>query len=732
MEKLTLGVVKEKLTTIFRQYEELNTLLSSQERRSTEYLQCKKYFESKKFLLKQLQENKYYIAFIGPYSAGKSTLINAMLQRPLLPENLEQATTAFPTFIYPVSAESIEKANIVYCSYSEREAIKKFYLKILSDDFEKIKDEFEEYNSMNVADLLERLQELVDENTEYDKRSFETLCNLLNKWDIKVGETDPVEIDTIIDYKESNDNAVIINRADIYVNVNLFSGRKDIVLVDLPGVDAEPRHFETTKRFTIKEAKSNAYIFVTQGDKIANKIPNDFLLELAKHTQQISKAFWVLNKCDTYKDKNDIEIGIKELIENNKKKIRHINEQRVFAVSAQMYKENKENTDILVTNVDDLRTTFMDYLQNEFEYELAETNQKEYDQLKQKMLIFLETKAGHLNAILPEDREQVIELELIQNRINDWLFNTQYDLEKATEEIGYKIANLDFFNENLITAIKIKIDEAVEKVGKIDYTPINLPKDIEKRSPESKILDFQNNVLLNQFIRKAFASALENEGSLADIIENFNKISNHESAIFKDKKAIHSEITQRFEGICDIALIGYENVFNECVPLVINEEVNKKGRCPIVLKIEDYNEVISIDIEKINVTKPIINFVLDKSVSYESFIKIADSLGIKEANSEFDPNDNQYNDYIQTLVKHKMYQYIENLKIKLNQYVSVCLTNYFKDLFTETRKVVLSNKLELKLRLQFTKDLNTDRDVIKTENEKKSKIATLYTNLRNE
>ena len=55
MEKLTLEVVKEKLTTIFKSYEELNTLLSGQEKRSAEYLQCKKYFESKKYLLKQLE-----------------------------------------------------------------------------------------------------------------------------------------------------------------------------------------------------------------------------------------------------------------------------------------------------------------------------------------------------------------------------------------------------------------------------------------------------------------------------------------------------------------------------------------------------------------------------------------------------------------------------------------------------------------------------------------------------
>lgn len=732
MEKPQLEVVKNNMTAIFKTYDELNTLLSNQDKRGSEYLQCKKYFDTKKYLLKQLQESKYYIAFVGPYSTGKSTLINAMLQRDLLPENLEKATTAFPTYIYPVSAESGEKAEIVYCSQSERDALKKFYLEILADEFEEIKDDLDEYLSMDPTDLLEDLEEFADNSPDYDEKPYDTLCNLLNKWDINVGETESVSIDTVVDYVESNDNAVIISRADIYVNIDLFSGRKDIVLVDLPGVDADnPRHFDTTKRFTITDAKSHAYIFVSAPEKIDSGKANEFLLELAKHTKQISKAFWVLNRCDLIPE-NDIKQTVQQLISNNKKKIKMMDEQRVFAVSAKLYKDDAKNINPLVADIGALRTKFMDYLQNEFEYELAETHQKEYDQLKQKMLTFLETKVGNLKAIPQEDKELAIELELVQNRINDWFFETEQALETTTAEIGEKIANLDFFNENLIASIKTKIDNAVKEVGVTDYTPINLPKDIENRSPESKIIDFQNGVLLNQYIRTAFVNALENEGSLSDILECFNAISSHKTEVFKEQKAIHSEITQRFEGICDIALIGYENVFNECVPLVIKGSlgINIYCRAFFMLEAEDcLADKITVVIDKKQVSKTLINFVLDTSITYEVYTTIATDLGMKEEYDSFNPDDDEYNNYIQSIVKHKMYIYLETQKVTLNQYVSVCLTNYFKDLFSVTKEVLNSDELAFKLRLQFTKDLKIDNNVVQTENEKKAEIANLYTQL---
>ena len=56
------------------------------------------YIEQRKDWITRLNEVEFPVAFFGSFSAGKSTIINAILGQEVLPE-ATQSTTAFPTLI---------------------------------------------------------------------------------------------------------------------------------------------------------------------------------------------------------------------------------------------------------------------------------------------------------------------------------------------------------------------------------------------------------------------------------------------------------------------------------------------------------------------------------------------------------------------------------------------------------------------------------------------------------
>ena len=54
--------------------------------------------EKKQGWIQKLQQTEFPVAFLGSYSAGKSTIINGILGREILPE-ANESTTAFPTIV---------------------------------------------------------------------------------------------------------------------------------------------------------------------------------------------------------------------------------------------------------------------------------------------------------------------------------------------------------------------------------------------------------------------------------------------------------------------------------------------------------------------------------------------------------------------------------------------------------------------------------------------------------
>ncbi|MEM9213823.1 MAG: dynamin family protein [Cyanobacteria bacterium P01_F01_bin.150] len=64
----------------------------------------RKYIEQNEAWINRLEQEEFPVAFFGSFSAGKSTIINAILGREVLPE-ATQSTTAFPTILRKGNAD---------------------------------------------------------------------------------------------------------------------------------------------------------------------------------------------------------------------------------------------------------------------------------------------------------------------------------------------------------------------------------------------------------------------------------------------------------------------------------------------------------------------------------------------------------------------------------------------------------------------------------------------------
>ena len=104
----------------------------------------------KRTWLERLKSPEFPVAFLGAFSAGKSTIINAVLGNDILPQ-ATKSFTAIPTLIRKGRAN---RAVIHYLNESAREELKQLYLEELSKELRKSSDT---YRKLSKGELLSTL-----------------------------------------------------------------------------------------------------------------------------------------------------------------------------------------------------------------------------------------------------------------------------------------------------------------------------------------------------------------------------------------------------------------------------------------------------------------------------------------------------------------------------------------------------------------------------------------------
>lgn len=726
--------VKQKTEKIFEDFDKVSKLLSKPEKRSNNFKKLELLFNSKNraLSLSSFNESKHHLCFIGAYSVGKSTFINALIGRgeELLKEQNEKSTTAFPTYIYAADTDK-EYAEIAYLSVDERKKLLNFYLTELPD-----KDWAVDLDVKQISvELVEKEKYWSDNNIKFKGTVLSGLKNLLNNWENNVGETKHLDdINEIKCYIEEFEESIIISSANLYLNANIFGGRKDIVLVDLPGLDAQnPRHYDVTKRFAIDDAKARAYIVVTIPDRIENNTVNDFFLKATSNQNaDIEKAFWIINKCDGIptEDIPKTKQSLLDFTANNRIKVY---EDRVFMVSAKMHKERQENE--LSIAIDRFRDKLINYLQKNFDEELLKNWNNQYLNLKNHLINFLKPRFENYDGMTDDDKKLYIEDEIVDERFEEWQFALSESIKNVSQIIDEKINKLMFFDEITLSKLKEKIDLLFDELSDSSYNnmlKISLPKDVKDYSPAHYTQIIYQKIKLNERIREEFSSALKPEGKLSYFVDSFDSIIKEQERkfnfIFGDEFTDTRFLEQRIAGICDIALMNYKILEEETMFIATSSDA--AFRYALLLNGSNSSEDVSIKIGeneyKSNITSLALNkLIIFKEDNTDSAIKDYISIDYKE---QFNPIL-----YYKLISKHKMRDYLEETTKLINDYVFICLSNYSKDLLNKMRLIINGKELKSKASFLFRKEVRfgNSSEAVNQNSNRKMEIYNIYNNLKN-
>jgi len=231
------------------------------------------------------------VAFVGGFSAGKSSLVNAFLGRYLLPESTK-VTTAVPTFVRATREQ--ESAELHYLNAAEFEKLGDLYRTEIASLFK-----MPELATAPYSALLDQVKPLASEGRgrrlvdQFQVYQEQRRSRQIDQRGLVVAASFSEAQEKIRDEKE----AMFLDRVVLKVQTSQLP--EDVVFVDLPGISVpNPRHREITFHFVKEEA--HAIVFVLNSTQLFNTDETE-IVELVRtgESRIAEKTFWVLNRWDS-------------------------------------------------------------------------------------------------------------------------------------------------------------------------------------------------------------------------------------------------------------------------------------------------------------------------------------------------------------------------------------------------------------------------------------------------
>lgn len=716
---------------VYSDFKTLKNSLSKHLIKKQEFRYLEKEFKFKESRLNFFDEKYYYIAFVGPYSTGKSTFINSLLKKELLPEVNEKASTAFPTYIFPEGKDGEDCAEIEYFSNAERQKLKLFYLeKIINDLNIEDKDEIELIKEGKTTDeLLDYLetkeQALKSDESRYNNNFFIALRKLLHVWNENVDKVSIVSLNKLNNLTEDSDESIIIKQAKIFIRDISFTDRKDIVLVDLPGVDADnPRHYKVTEDFTITNNKSSAFIVVTSPTKLQTSGFGEYLRALGKNTSHIDKAFWVVNRCDELTGSFE---GTKEaLIQTVQNCSVKIIDERLFACSAKDYRDR--NDTVYARSIDILRNDLSSFIEDKLEKEILFTIDKEFKFLSKKITDYLSGQLGSLKDLEGDRRKVALRIRVIENEIQSCRDRLDENLHKIKTEVSESISKLTFFDEEIMDKLNNTIEKGFENLEfENSYSHFNESRDSSIEGHEKIIRYVQDSIQLNEFIRHELERSLNDQGKLGFLKINKIRLLDGVQEVFhiafksKDIDATFN-LKERLGGVSDVMLKSYSNLFEDVIRLTVNSELNRLK----ATLFDFYMDSLKSEIKDQN-GKPIrvidLIHLCEDTKYFKDYIK----------NSNLEPHivhEVNNNDYKLRLLKEKMFLYLDEIKNEFDENIRICLVNHFRIHFTNLEGVIHNEDLVNDMRFLIHDSVENNNSKVESEDNKLLTYGNMYEKYR--
>jgi GTP-binding protein EngB required for normal cell division len=253
--------------------------------------------EKRKDWISKLKQTEFHVAFLGSYSAGKSTIINGILGREILPE-ANTSTTAFPTIV----KKGEKDQAFIYFMDDKAQTI--LYDSFITEIAHKIGKNLSRESHEPLGKHFQSIQEAIKQyetetGSSIDQQALDKsrllVKNLANPNPDYQGRKE-IQLSELGNYVEGYEGAIYVDKIEVFVeNLNIADG---IVLVDLPGLGVDNKRHEEFTQDYIKE-KAKAFVVCINPFNVLQGKEIEFLAEINKKNPTIiQRAFWVINQWD--------------------------------------------------------------------------------------------------------------------------------------------------------------------------------------------------------------------------------------------------------------------------------------------------------------------------------------------------------------------------------------------------------------------------------------------------
>ncbi|WP_339202823.1 dynamin family protein [Paenibacillus sp. FSL K6-3182] len=307
---------------------------------------------------KRLQDSRFTIALFGAFSAGKSSLANALIGEPVLPVSPNPTTAAINRLVPPTAEHGHGTARIVMKTRAAIIDDVRYSLALLGEKEQQSDD----------AALMRAIDRLSPDSIGAGGRPhFSFLRAARAGWaehEPLLGQQLSVDQAEYEKYVAEESRSCFVSEIELHYDCALTA--QGIVLVDTPGADSvNARHTGVAFNY-IKNA--DAVLFVTYYNHAFSQADRQFLMQLGRVKDQfeLDKMFFLVNAADLAADQEELT-GVLKHVETNL--LQHaIRSPRLFPVSSLQALDGKldENAELLQrSGIEAFEQSFLSFIQND-------------------------------------------------------------------------------------------------------------------------------------------------------------------------------------------------------------------------------------------------------------------------------------------------------------------------------------------------------------------------------
>jgi len=309
----------------------------------------------------RLQNSKFTIALFGAFSAGKSSLANALIGEPVLPVSPNPTTAAINRLVPPTEEHSHGTALVIMKTRAAILDDLRYSLALLGEAAaaDKLPD---------ATDLMRAIDRLSPDAIPAGGRPHYSFLRAARAgWEAneaKLGQQLAVDMAEYERYVADESRSCFVSEIALHYDCALTA--QGIVLVDTPGADSvNARHTGVAFNY-IKNA--DAVLFVTYYNHAFSQADRQFLMQLGRVKDQfeLDKMFFLVNAADLAADQEELE-GVLKHVEANL--LQHsIRSPRLFPVSSLQAIDGKVsgNDELLArSGIEAFEQSFLSFIQND-------------------------------------------------------------------------------------------------------------------------------------------------------------------------------------------------------------------------------------------------------------------------------------------------------------------------------------------------------------------------------